>query len=187
VEFNVLTPLPGSVDHKALVDRGAWLDPDPNHYASEHPATKHPTMTAEEWLAVFREAWEQFYSFDHIRTLLRRARVCGAGMKHLVTAVYWYLGTHRLEKIHPLQAGIIRYKVGHTRRQGFRRPIPMWHAIRRWFVTLWMLLAWWWLFLRLERIRRRVCREADAAEYTDPAIAALVDGGSADPTATASP
>ena len=46
LEFFVLTPLPGSANHKALVERGQWLDPDLNRYDAEHVTTLHPRMSA---------------------------------------------------------------------------------------------------------------------------------------------
>ena len=45
LEFFVLTPLPGSEDHKVLHEKGVWMDPDMNKYDVEHVVTGHPKMT----------------------------------------------------------------------------------------------------------------------------------------------
>ena len=45
VEFFVLTPLPGSEDHRKLYDRGIWMDPDMNKYELSHVVTEHPIMS----------------------------------------------------------------------------------------------------------------------------------------------
>ena len=46
LEFFILTPLPGSADHKALDTGGVWMDPDMNKYDLEHVTTGHPVMSA---------------------------------------------------------------------------------------------------------------------------------------------
>ena len=52
IEFFVLTPLPGSEDHKVLFEKGVWMDPDLNKYDVEHVVTGHSKMTKEEWKGV---------------------------------------------------------------------------------------------------------------------------------------
>ena len=49
LEFFVLTPLPGSEDHKVLWQKGAWMDADMNQYDSEHAVTHHQRMSKEAW------------------------------------------------------------------------------------------------------------------------------------------
>ncbi len=39
LEFFILTPLPGSEDHKVLLEKGVWMDPDMNKY--ERRARRH--------------------------------------------------------------------------------------------------------------------------------------------------
>ena len=53
LEFFILTPLPGSADHKALYEKGVWMDPDLNKYDLEHACTHHPRMSADEWQAIY--------------------------------------------------------------------------------------------------------------------------------------
>ena len=45
LEFFVLTPLPGSEDHKVLYEKNVWMDPDMNKYELEHVVTGHAKMT----------------------------------------------------------------------------------------------------------------------------------------------
>ena len=45
LEFIMLTPLPGSEDHKTLYERGVWMDPDLNKYDLE---TCHGRTSAHE-------------------------------------------------------------------------------------------------------------------------------------------
>ena len=73
LEFFFLTPLPGSEDHKKLLAKGVWMDPDINKYDLNHRVSHHAKMTDAEWEEAYRAAWQSFYTFDHIRTILRRA------------------------------------------------------------------------------------------------------------------
>ncbi|WP_221939332.1 hypothetical protein, partial [Mycobacterium sp. KBS0706] len=54
LEFFVLTPLPGSEDHKTLDAQGVWMDTDMNRYDTEHVTTGHPLMTPGEWQEIYR-------------------------------------------------------------------------------------------------------------------------------------
>ena len=44
LEFFFLTPLPGSEDHKKLLAKGVWMDPDINKYDLNHRVSHHPKM-----------------------------------------------------------------------------------------------------------------------------------------------
>ncbi len=100
-EFFMLTPLPGSLDHKRLVDQGAWLEPDMNIYDQEHACAKHPLMSTEEWTRAYRDAWDVFYSPDHVETLFLRRHADRSSTGKLVGQILWFLGSLRLENIHP--------------------------------------------------------------------------------------
>src|SRR4029078_9014768 len=47
LEFFILTPLPGSEDHKILYQKGEWMDADMNRYDGEHAVSHHPRMSDE--------------------------------------------------------------------------------------------------------------------------------------------
>ena len=83
LEFFMLTPLPGSADHRDLYLQGKWLEPDLNRYDGEHAAAEHPRMSAEEWQAIYDRAWHLYYSPEHVETLLRRARAGGTRTNRL--------------------------------------------------------------------------------------------------------
>ena len=119
LEFFVLTPLPGSEDHKVLFEKGVWMDPDMNKYELEHVVTGHPKMTREEWQGAYRSAWDIFYTDEHLETIMRRAY----GDRHqspLADAradVVLKRGEDR--RLHPLQWGIFRVKYREDRRSTF--------------------------------------------------------------------
>ena len=105
--FFMLTPLPGSIDHFTMTNRGDYLDPDLNRYDSFHVSMKHPLMTDEEWVGAYNEAWETFYRFDNLKNVLIRA-----GRKqywNIFKNIMWYKNS-LLEPRHPMVAGFVRRK-----------------------------------------------------------------------------
>jgi radical SAM superfamily enzyme YgiQ (UPF0313 family) len=121
LEFFILTPLPGSEDHKTLWTKGVAMDPDLNKYDLEHVVTDHPNMSRAQLQAVYQEAWSLYYSAEHIETLLRRAVVCGVPMLSLIKAIVPFIHMVPVENIHPLQAGLLRRKHRSERRYGLPR------------------------------------------------------------------
>ena len=77
LEFFSLTPLPGSEDHQILWRKGVPMDPDMNKYDTEHAVTAHPKMSKEVWESVYREAWDTYYTPEHMETIMRRAGATG--------------------------------------------------------------------------------------------------------------
>jgi radical SAM superfamily enzyme YgiQ (UPF0313 family) len=125
LEFNILTPLPGSEDHRVLWTKAVDMDRDLNKYDLEHVVTDHPTMTRAQLQAVYEEAWSLYYTREHLETLLRRAAVTNLPMLSLVKVLVQFTTMMQLEKIHPLQSGIIRMKRRSERRPGFPRENPI--------------------------------------------------------------
>jgi len=114
--FFMLTPAPGSQDHADLVRAGAAMDPDYNKFDSFHAVTDHPKMTREEWSQAYLDAWQSFYTFDHLRERLLAAseRTYWGLFKNYV----WYKMAV-LERTHPMISGFFRLKDRTIRRPGF--------------------------------------------------------------------
>jgi len=168
LEFFILTPLPGSADHKELHVKGAWMDPDMNKYDLEHVTAGHPVMSAAEWQGLYRRAFELYYSPEHIERILRRAKASGIKPVRLVNHVMQFYFTFRQEKVHPLQGGFFRRKIRQERRPGLPRENPVVFYPRRVcevIDTHVRLAAFYW---SLHRIRKKV--ERDPRPYIDPAL-----------------
>jgi radical SAM superfamily enzyme YgiQ (UPF0313 family) len=118
LEFFILTPLPGSEDHKVLWEKGVWMDPDMNKYDVEHVVTAHPKMSAAEWKEAYRTAWGHYYTDDHLETIVRRAYASGINIRSLMPVLFWFSSAVPVENLHPLQWGIFRVKYRHDRRSG---------------------------------------------------------------------
>ena len=125
LEFFILTPLPGSADHQPLYKDGVWMDPDMNKYDLEHVTTGHPVMTAPDWQEVYRQAWDLYYSTEHIETIFRRAKASGIKPVRLLNHILQFYFTFLQENVHPLQGGYFRRKLRRERRTGLPRQAPL--------------------------------------------------------------
>ena len=168
LEFFVLTPLPGSADHKKLYMEGAPLDPDMNKYDLLHVTTTHPKMSEQEWQGIYRQAWDSYYTPAHVETLIRRAKVRGVKPRSMMRRILVFYACLKYEKVHPLEGGYFRRKYRRDRRPGMPRENPLvfytryvWESLVKYTRFLWM--AW-----RYQRICRRV--EQDNSTYTDLAL-----------------
>jgi radical SAM superfamily enzyme YgiQ (UPF0313 family) len=124
LEFFCLTPLPGSEDHQTLWKNGVAMEPDLNKYDVEHVCTAHSKMSQKEWQEIYHEAWQLYYTPEHMKTLMRRAAATGVPIGNLAKYLLTFSTTDRLEKVHPLQGGIFRLKHPSERRPGLSRESP---------------------------------------------------------------
>jgi len=53
---------------------------------------------------------------QHVRAQLRRAQACGINIFRLAQIILWFAGSLTIEKVHPLQGGLVRLKSRHERR-----------------------------------------------------------------------
>jgi hypothetical protein len=170
IEFFCLTPLPGSEDHQVLWKKGVAMDPDLNRYDVEHVCTAHPCMSREEWEAIYRESWSIYYTPKHMETLLRRAVATGVPVNSLIKMLVNFATTVRLEKVHPLQGGVLRLKHPSERRPG----LPREHAFIFWPRFVWETLSKHVVIIgmitRLVFLKFVITRDPAARSYTDIAL-----------------
>jgi len=112
--FFMLTPLPGSQDHVALVQRKAELDADLNRYDSFHATTPHPLMSREAWTRAYEDAWKTFYSVENMKRILERVRP--ENYWPVFGNFIWYKNSIEVERGHPMIHGFVRLKGRHARR-----------------------------------------------------------------------
>ena len=175
VEFFMLTPLPGSEDHKVLWSKGVDMDHDLNKYDLEHVVTDHPKMSREELQSVYRDAWSQYYSDEHIETLIKRAAATGVPLISIAKLVVQFATMMPIHNLHPLQSGILRMKHPSERRPG----LPREHAIIFYPRHLWeqavgnvrFARAVWRTFA----VKRRIENDPDRQAYMDVALTPVGD------------
>ena len=175
LEFFVLTPLPGSEDHKLLAEKGVWMDPDMNKYELEHVVTAHPKMSKEEWQGAYRTAWDIFYTNQHLETVLRRAYACGINIRSLMPVLFMFSSAVEVDNVHPLQWGIFRIKHRRDRRAGLPIELPFVFYARYAadVARKAAMLARRWRDLR--RIMRKIEADPHAKLYFDEALTPVAE------------
>lgn len=175
VEWVILTPLPGSEDHKVLWKKREWMDPNLNNYDFEHVVAGHAKMSTQEWQSIYQEAWTLYYSRAHVETLLRRGAASGVRMMSLIKAIVPFMTMVPLEGIHPLQAGLFRRKHRDERRYGLPRetilqfyPRHIWNTITK-NIKLAGAIIW------ILQTKRRIERDPNHLTYTDMALMPVSD------------
>jgi radical SAM superfamily enzyme YgiQ (UPF0313 family) len=177
IEFFCLTPLPGSEDHQVLWKKGIAMDPDLNIYDVEHVCTAHPKMSKEEWEDIYREAWSLYYTPKHMKTLLCRAAATGVPMGSLVKVLVTFATTVRLENVHPLQSGVLRFKRPSERRPGLPRENPLIFWSRYAGGTLSKHIIFAGAIVRLLLTAIAISRSPGARNYMDQALTPVGDDG----------
>ena len=173
IEFTAMTPLPGSADHKAMFEGGAYMDPDLNKYDLWNVTTHHPRMSDEEFKRTYQLAWKNYYSDAHIITNLKRARASGISLGKVLGSNVHYALVPELEGIHPLEAGLFR-----VRRRRDRRPgMPIEKVLVFYPKYAWRVLRTHWkaarVLLKFHRVRKALDADPDAVHYTDRALTAV--------------
>jgi radical SAM superfamily enzyme YgiQ (UPF0313 family) len=175
IEFFCLTPLPGSEDHRTLWKNRVPLHPDLNAYDLSQVCTVHPKMTEEQWKAIYQEAWTLYYTFDHMRTLLRRGMATGLPIASLVKLLVTFSTTACLEKIHPLESGIVRLKHPAERRPEFNRESRWIFWPRFAFESLNIHARLASRIARLLFMWMMIARDSNAKAYMDRALTPVSD------------
>ncbi len=168
--FFLLTPLPGSEDHKNFYLNGTWMEPDLNKYDLEHPTKKHPRMSEKEWKDIYQKAWNIYYSPEHIKTLLRRAAAGGPNAGRVMLNIFQSYGIFKYYNIHPLQGGLLRHKKRNQRRPGMPIENILVFFLRRVLGRISTFISLSIFFIKLRSIRNKIKRNPERRSYTDKAL-----------------
>lgn len=170
LEPHALTALPGSEDHQKLHKAGAFLDPDLNKYDLEHVTTVHPRMSAEQWNKLYRDTWKEFYTLEHMETVLRRAAATGIHLGNMVVLLVWFHFCIVYEKIDPLQGGYLRRKYRKDRRPTMPIESPFVFYPRFAGELIYKHFKMAQLAWRFHWFKERLERDSDARNYSDVAL-----------------
>ncbi len=172
LEFFFLTPLPGSEDHKVLVEKGAWIDSDLNKYDLDHRVSRHPKMSDEEWEEAYRAAWRAYYTPDHVRSILRRVAANRLGRPSTtLSTILWFHLMVEFEGVHPLEGGAFRLKFRRDRRHGMPREHPLIFYPRYLGEIVGKAWRYWSVYRRYKKILQECLQAPDRWAYSDLAIA----------------
>ena len=175
IEFFCLTPLPGSEDHKILDAKGVRMESDLNKYDLEHVCTGHPLMSHDTLQDIYHQAWDAFYTPEHVETIMRRAVASGMKSEKIIWKALYFYGCHSIEGVHPLQGGLIRRKYRRDRRPGMplENPFVFYTRYIGEIISKHVRLAQ--LTGKYMLARSRVERNSTKREYMDLALTPAVD------------
>jgi hypothetical protein len=175
IEFFCLTPLPGSEDHQRLWKNNVPLSPDLNDYDLTQVCQPHSKMTTEEWQNIYMEAWSLYYSRDHMTTLLRRGVVDGFPMGSLITMLTTFATAVHVERVHPIETGVLRLRHPSERRPGLPRENPLLFWPRFVLESVKKSLLLLKVSAELRWRTWRITRDPNSRTYTDLALTPVDD------------
>ena len=129
-------------------------------------------MSDAEWDEAYRAAWANYYTPEHMRTILRRAAAHPSGRpKTALSTLLWFKLMTLYEAVHPLEGGAFRMKFRRDRRHGMPLESRFVFYPRNAVETV--AKAWGYLtvYRDAKRTLRQVLRAPDRWSYTDLAIA----------------
>lgn len=126
--FYILIPLPGSKDHQRWWKERKWMESDFNIYDSAHVTIEPQRMTREELMKTYVDAWNEFYSIEHMVSVLKTWR---HNWKEYWGRMFFfaaYIYASRVEGLHPMNCGFWTVRRRDERRPGMEREaaIPFW-------------------------------------------------------------
>ena len=162
--FFMLTPLPGSHDHREMKKRGDWMDPDFNKRDSFHATIEHPLMSADEWTEAYESAWKTFYSKENMIRNLSRWADQPKNYWNLMSIFFWYKNAALIEKQHPMVAGFFRLKDRKARRPGYAVdsiPLHLWKRTKE--ITK-LLITWAQFVKEMEEVWLQTRKKSETEE-----------------------
>ena len=151
------------LEPQCLTAPGPEDDPEP-------AATQDAAMTAEERAQLDREAWKEFYTLEHLETVLRRAAATGVPLESMMRLLLWFHYWIVYEKIDPMQGGYLRRRYRTDRRPTMAKVgwLRFWTRYGSELVYKhWQMAR---LYLRFRRFVGKLERDGGAKAYTDAAL-----------------
>jgi hypothetical protein len=132
-------------------------------------------MSRQEWERIYQEAWTLYYTPDHMKTLLKRAAATGVPMRSLATLLFLFATTMQLERVHPLQGGILRLKHPSELRPGLERPSAWLFWLRFLFGSMAKYARMIAIYVRIACWRGAIERNPAAHAYMDQGLTPIAD------------
>jgi Radical SAM superfamily len=127
--FFMLAPLPGSRDHRCMIEDGSPMEADYNRFDCFHETTTHPHMEDGAWTRAYAEAWRRFYSLENMKAILSRTHP--DRYWDVFYNLFWYKNSVVNEGTHPMLTGFVRLKDRVSRRACFPQESHLAHLRRR--------------------------------------------------------
>ncbi|MFN3604945.1 MAG: B12-binding domain-containing radical SAM protein [Leptonema sp. (in: bacteria)] len=115
--FFILTPLPGSIDHKKMLEENQIHNFDFNFYDSFHLVWNHKNFSPKKMEETFFLIWQQFYSFKNIiKRIYKLSNLSFSMAENMLGNYLWYKYSIIVHKLHPMVCGFHRKKSFSERR-----------------------------------------------------------------------
>lgn len=145
---------------------------------TSRPAEAAPAaMTTAEWERLCRDAWREYYTPEHMETVLRRGAATGIPLKEMAALLLWYHFCVVYEKIDPLQGGYLRHKYRADRRRTMPKEkfLSFYRRYSGELINQQLKMAQ--LSWHFRSFRKRLEREPGAKTYTDQALTQAAEAG----------
>jgi len=169
---SILTPLPGSADHKEMLEKGVWMDPDLNRYDLAHRVFHHQQMTDDDLDKTYEDVYHTFYTYEHMTTILKRMTALGSNKRYttIERLLFFGLGAKIHPKIRSLEFGLLRKKPRLSRRANLPKEPTFIFYPKYIFETLRGLVTLEFYKQRLIRTMTKLRYNPESKSYTDIAI-----------------
>ncbi len=176
LEFFILTPLPGSEDHKVLWQKGVAMEPDMNEYDRSTRSRRTRACRTRNGRRSTAAPGRPITRRSISRRVLRRTAATGGNLASVLGILMIYSCFVAVEKVSPLQGGLFRLKFRRDRRPGMPlEPVWAFYPKYAWdIVGKHARLAAHWM--RLELLRQRIRRDPNRKTYMDVALTEHEDG-----------
>jgi hypothetical protein len=148
--FFMLTPLPGSEDHKQMIEEGVPVDADLNNFDSAHETFRHANFAPGHWRETYDGAYEAMYNTENITNALLRTPP--EKYWHMFVIYLWYRFSGVYARTHPMATGLFRLKDRLSRRPVFPRESVLQYLRRRAKDLSWGLRVYGALMVEFQEI-----------------------------------
>ena len=152
LEFTYLAPLPGAENYKQFCTDKSIINKDLNAYDLTHLVISHPTISNETAEKTFYMAWAAYFSYSHIKTIIKRSIGTSINSTKLMYQLAWDKGCTSIEKVHPAEGGFLRYKVRRNRRSSLPIESPFIFYPKYFLETIYKQCRWALLVLKIRLI-----------------------------------
>ena len=159
LEFFLLTPLPGSADHKRMHLEGVPMAADLNKYDLVHVTAPHETMSEEVLREVYDKAWDMYYSPEHVETIIRRTKAWGFRSHEMMLKLLTFYASWRLEGVHPLESGFLRRKYRRDRRSTMKRESFFVFYPKYFWSVAWTYIRFAYMYWQHSKVLKRALNE----------------------------
>ncbi|MCP4340409.1 MAG: radical SAM protein [Desulfobulbaceae bacterium] len=171
LSLSIFTPLPGSELHREMLNQGVWMDPDLNKYDLAHRVIKHTKMADKELDDVYQEAYNRFYEFEHMKTIMKRSFGLGSNRKKgLVNLLLGYGVMRKVWGITSIDIGWKRYLSIKNTRGGRSSLQLVWLQVLAGITRNFKFFYICYQYLRINSAMLKIWNDPKRLEYQDEAI-----------------